>query len=284
MGYSPLMPSLRRNIITGDPILFAPDRAARPNPWGDQDDIRCPFCAGNESMTPPEIGRRGDPWRVRVFPNKYPSVAGHEVIVESPEHDARFDTIPHAAEAVETYVARYRQHAAAAFTALFSNVGARAGASIHHLHSQLMPLSFVPPRAAREAAAFSEAAECPLCPAAERHERDGLLIASDGDFARLAPSGSSHAYEQWIVPARHHPEISALSDAGVAGLAAALRDAIAAARRLSDAYNVLFMNFAGGGHFYVAVIPRLAAIAGFELSTGTFIDIIDPAAAVQALR
>ena len=278
------MPSLRRNIITGDPILFAPERASRPNAWGEGDDVRCPFCAGNESLTPPEIARVGEPWRVRVFPNKYPSFDGHEVIVESPDHDARFDTIPHAADAVETYVTRYRERAGAAFTALFSNFGARAGASIHHLHSQLMPLPFVPPRISREAEAFASASECPLCVAPDRHEREGLLIASHGEFARIAPSGSSHAYEQWIVPARHQREISDLKEERIAALAAALRDSVAAARRVADAYNILFMNFAGGGHFYVVVIPRTTPMAGFELATGTFIDIIDPAAAVQALR
>lgn len=278
------MPSQRRNIITGDPILFAPDRAGRPNAWGGHEEARCPFCPGNEAMTPPEIARLGDPWRIRVFPNKYPSVDGHEVIVESPEHDARFDTIAHAAEAVETYVRRYRAHADAPCTSLFSNVGARAGASIHHLHSQVMPLRFVPPRVAREAAAFAAAAKCPLCLAPERHEREGLVISSADGFARLAPSGSSHAYEQWIVPARHAAAISTLSEAEIAGLAMALRQAIAGVRRVSDAYNVLFLNFAGEGHFYIAVLPRLAAVAGFELGTGTFIDIIDPAAAVQALR
>jgi hypothetical protein len=35
---------------------------------------------------------------------------------------------------------------------------------------------------------------------------------------------------------------------------------------------------------YIAVVPRLSALAGFELATGTFIDIIDPAAAARVLR
>ena len=46
------------------------------------------------------------------------------------------------------------------------------------------------------------------------------------------------------------------------------------------------MNFpvGTGGHFYVDIFPRLTGVAGFELATGTFIDIIDPAAAARALR
>src|SRR5256885_10947157 len=76
---------IEHNPITGDPLILAPDREQRPNLYREGVD-RCPFCAGNESDTPPEIWRDGDPWRIRVFPNKYPATARHEVIVETPIH------------------------------------------------------------------------------------------------------------------------------------------------------------------------------------------------------
>ncbi|MGZ8866887.1 MAG: hypothetical protein ACXW2P_00985, partial [Thermoanaerobaculia bacterium] len=117
------MPSFRRHIITGDPIVFAPERAERPNAFGDSEADVCPFCRGNESMTPPELERIGDPWRIRVFPNKYPAVDGHEVIVESPEHGVTFDGIVNAAEVMDTYVRRYRVHAAGSYVSIFSNEG-----------------------------------------------------------------------------------------------------------------------------------------------------------------
>ena len=46
------------------------------------------------------------------------------------------------------------------------------------------------------------------------------------------------------------------------------------------------MNFPreSTAHFYLSIIPRRSAIAGFELATGTFIDIIDPATAARVLR
>src|SRR5688572_23813507 len=77
--------SFRRNRITGDPIVFAPERAARPRAFLDSSsEGRCPFCRGHEADTPPEIARAGDPWRARVVPNKYPSIPGAEVIIEAP--------------------------------------------------------------------------------------------------------------------------------------------------------------------------------------------------------
>jgi UDPglucose--hexose-1-phosphate uridylyltransferase len=280
------MPSLRRHIITGEEILFAPERAGRPNAFGNETVDACPFCPGNEAMTPPEIEHRGDPWHVRVFPNKYPSVAGHEVIVESRDHDATFDAIRHAPDVVETWISRYRAHERAAHVAIFTNDGARAGASIDHLHSQVMPLEFVPPRVARETTAFAQGATCPLCAALEDHARDGLLIDDHGSFVRIAPRGSIQSYEQWIVPSRHIPAITSFRQAETEEFAVAMQRAVAGTRRIAGAYNVLLMNFAHAtsAHFYAAIVPRLSAIAGFELATGTFIDIIDPAAAARALR
>lgn len=280
------MPSVRRHIITGEEIVYAPERAGRPNAFGDEQVGVCPFCPGNEAMTPPEIERAGDPWRIRVFPNKYPSVAGHEVIVESPEHGATFDTLPHAAEVVEAYIRRYDTHREAAFVSLFTNSGARAGASIDHLHSQVMPLSFIPPRPAREASAFASASGCPLCSALSDHAREGLVIEESRAFLRIAPRGSAHAYQQWIVPREHRPEMTTLAEEQIEDLARLLQHGVAAAGRLARAHNVLFMNFPrqASAHFYVDIVPRLSALAGFEIATGTFIDIIDPAAAARLLR
>src|SRR5688572_15227581 len=98
---------IRKHPITGDPIVFAPQRAGRPNAFARDQNAACPFCPGNESETPPEITHRGNPWEVRAFPNKYPAVDGHEVIVESPDHGAQHVSNP---LAVEVYVERYQAH------------------------------------------------------------------------------------------------------------------------------------------------------------------------------
>jgi UDPglucose--hexose-1-phosphate uridylyltransferase len=112
------MPELRRDPITGRQILIAPERASRP--WhinrgeGLARSEDCPFCPGNEALTPPEVyaDRTLDStpdtpgWRVRVVRNKYPALEDyadpkkgddsfyrvgdalgvHEVIIESARH------------------------------------------------------------------------------------------------------------------------------------------------------------------------------------------------------
>lgn len=270
-------------MITGEPVLFAPERASRPHAFtGDVTIIeRCPFCPGHEADTPPEITRIGDGsrWLARVFPNKYPPVAGAEVIVEAPTHSP-FHEIDHADDVVRLYVDRYRAHSDP-YVAVFKNDGVMAGSSIEHVHSQIVPLPFLPPRIEREQAAFS--GSCPLCEAIRTHE--ALMIRETEGFAWLAPSASWMAYQQWIVPRRHVAEMSAMADEEIVELAHFLREAAAATSRIAKAFNWSFINFpSGNGHFYVDVLPRMTAIAGLELGTGTFVEIIDPAKAVESLR
>ncbi|HUR80758.1 MAG TPA: hypothetical protein VM733_08325 [Thermoanaerobaculia bacterium] len=266
----------RKHPLSGERILFVPERAARRSAFGDASAERCPFCAGNESDTPAEIARLGesvdDPWRVRAFPNKYPPTAGSEVIVESPRHDGAFHD--HAEDAVRMYADRYRAHGDAEYVALFKNEGARAGASIPHVHSQLIPLPFTPPRIERELRGF--ASRCPLC------DPEGHVIRETDTLRWIAPHASSFAYQQWIVPKRHVCDLASFDDDELRDLAMLLADV---SRTAFSDYNWMFINFPrrGEAHCYVDVVPRLAALAGLELGTGTFVEIIDPADAARRL-
>ena len=119
------MPELRKDPIVGRWVIISTDRAKRPTDFvRDRVQMKggfCPFCYGNEDKTPPEIlayrpSQNGNPpprpntsgWSVRVVPNKFPAlgiegnlsrqaegmfdkmngVGAHEVIVESPDHNA----------------------------------------------------------------------------------------------------------------------------------------------------------------------------------------------------
>lgn len=280
--------SYRQNLITGDPIIFAPERAGRPNAFRDTaEDDGCPFCPGNEGETPPEIARLSPPaaggsWTARVVPNKYPATPHHEVIIESPAHEATFAEVRDPAAIVNLYKQRYQEVISredVKHVCVFKNHGPRAGASIAHLHSQLIGTPFQPPRVEREAAAFAGSHECPLCAAIPRHRRERLMVAENDHFAWFAPYGSSMTYQQWIVPRKHQPGIASLSDSEVGALADLLAQASATTLRLSSSMNWIFMNFAGepAAHFYVDLFPRMTTVAGYELGTGTWIDIVDPA-------
>ena len=280
------MTAVRRNLITGEPILFAPEREGRPNAFN-EDDAVCPFCPGNEEMTPPEVARIGEPWRVRVFPNKYPFAEHHEVIVESQRHDAEFDQID-AGEVVRMYVERYCalvHRIGVRSVMLFKNHGRTAGASLPHLHSQIAALGFVPPRIACEERAFAKSISCPLCDAINTHRVAELIIDETPSMVRLAPHGSSFANQQWIMPKRHCNDLENLKEAECRELAVLLQHAAAGMRKISPSHNWMFLTFPAvtAAHCYVDLFPRTTSVAGFELATGTFIDSIDPSVTVRTM-
>lgn len=250
--------------ITGEPVILAPEREGRPNVY---DGAPCPFCTGAEDQTPPEIARDGDPWRIRIFPNRYPPTEHAEVVVESAKHDDAFDEIApeHAQRTVEMTFDRYHVMAAsAAYVCIFKNHGRLAGASIPHLHSQLVATPFVPVRPAREAEAFARATHCPLCDVSEHP-----LIAESDHYRWIAPHGARFAYQQWIVPKAHEHDLEEPRE-----LASLMQASVRAMRSISDAFNWTFITFPHErrGHWYLEIFPRIAMIAGFEIGTGTFVN------------
>ena len=106
------MTELRKDWLTGRTVLLAEHRAERPNEFAavvessttPLDEVSCPFCPGHESITPPAVFTSSDDdghWRVRVVPNKFPTVAidepsaagAHEVFIESARHVDRISAL-----------------------------------------------------------------------------------------------------------------------------------------------------------------------------------------------
>lgn len=174
------MPELRQNIITRQWVIIATERARRPDQFVRQEKVRvdlparvpsCPFCPGNEAMTPPEtfrLPRQGD-WRVRVVPNKFAALSSegelvrmqvgikrtmtgvgiHEVLVETPDHSTNLARMNEAE--IELVVRGYleRYHAVlddprVEQVTLFKNHGPAAGTSLEHPHSQLIGTPIIP--------------------------------------------------------------------------------------------------------------------------------------------
>ena len=130
---------LRQDPATKEWVVIAPERSQRPQQNKRSAEERhtlysshCPFCPGNESLTPPELLRIGhDGWQVRVVPNKFPALhsnAGpvgrncffrsapgsghHEVIIESPAHNLELADMPEEHTAVPTGPPHGRVHPA----------------------------------------------------------------------------------------------------------------------------------------------------------------------------
>ena len=89
-------PRILHDKGTDRPILMSPGRLSRPRTTGaDQDRTEdCPFCAGNEHLTPPESdavradgsAKDSPGWSARAFPNLFPAIEHHEVIARGLGH------------------------------------------------------------------------------------------------------------------------------------------------------------------------------------------------------
>ena len=81
---------MRKDIFSGEWVIFASNRKDKPYAYKhrhsveENSDIKCPFCPGNENMTPPTILSFPDDgkWEIRVFNNIYPALDFSDGICE----------------------------------------------------------------------------------------------------------------------------------------------------------------------------------------------------------
>ena len=276
---------LRRNPVSGKLSIVAPGRAARPHDGRAPGAApACPFCAGNEALTPPEVEARrpagGAPdspgWTLRVVPNKYPALTGmHEVIVHSPDHRAELEDL--SADDLTATVACYQRRigaqldAGAVAATLVVNRGVGSGASLEHPHAQLFATPVLPPLLQDELMEFdrhrNRYGTCVLCDEiAGAGER--LVFASD--HVAWTPLASRFSHELWLAPAEH---VADVRDADPAALGAALRRALVAVRTATAGapcnlwIHTVPADPRGTFHWHVEIAPRLSGIAGFELGS-----------------
>jgi UDPglucose--hexose-1-phosphate uridylyltransferase len=314
------MPELRIDPITARRVYVAEDRAGRPFDYVDPPPARaasravpCPFCAGNEALTPEASAAICDAagrWQVRVVPNKFPAVTlgsasaigAHEVIIESPEHLFDFDQLEVAqlVRVFQVYQDRLRHWAAdgrLAHALIFKNSGHAAGASLEHVHSQLLATPYVHDSvdAERRAAQqhFSAHKRCIYCDLMQSEIAEGdRLVQRESGFVTVCAYAGRQPYEIWILPEDHAAQFEDMSEVQATGLARVLQDLLARLKQASTgaAYNLVLHSAPVGGHdnnsyhWHWELLPRITQLAGLELGGGTYINPVAPERAARHLR
>lgn len=326
------MSTLRQDPTTKEWVILAPHRAARIHrlPWLParpdpvDHDPTCPFCPGNESQTPPEIGgvRGEDAWRVRVVPNLFPAfdgegtterrggpafremggVGAHEVVVESPRHDARLEELDpeHVTRVIDTWRTRYRdlkRRAWARAVVIFKNFGPGAGTSILHPHSQVVATPVFPPESLLRFAVatryYDDTGHCVYDDLiAEERVAGDRVVSERGRLVALAPYASGTPYETWIAPTFHQSSFGQLEDDDLEDLAQLLRDVLGGLRDAAGDPDFNLVVASAPAHeeskpfflWHLKVLPRMSTPAGFELGSGMSINTVPPEEAAAALR
>lgn len=273
------MPEFRRDPVTGHRVLIAPDRALRPD---EASGYRgpCVFCPGQEAETPPEVARLPGPagtWRARVVPNKYPAVdagsgGAHEVVIESARHATSFLDLGEEEVVDVLGLWQSRIRALGGRVVVFKNEGAAAGASIEHVHSQVVGL------AEAEAPATSP---CALCADAD----PARAVAERGGFRARVPLAPRFAHELRLAPAAHRGRFEEEVEGSRREFAGLLLEVLRRLRALLGPfpYNLALQNGAGA-HWYLEILPRTSRPGGFEWGTGMFINTASPEVSAELLR
>ena len=177
---------------------------------------------------------------------------------------------------------------------LFVNCRSAAGASLEHLHAQLMGLplvgDYVRNRVCRNDQ-HEEATGTNLIHtiAAWEVEQQQRVIESTDNFQLFCPFASRFAYQMWIVPNPGVPPLGHLPPDIRDELSMLTRRMVQRLESVNHRppYNVIFHlpTFAARrqDNWYVEVTPRLATGAGLELATDIWVNPVSPENAAEHL-
>ena len=260
------MSEIRMDHTTEEWVIIAKERAKRPNDFVNQQDTlklpaylaSCPFCHGNEQMTPPAsllyFNQSGQQWQVRAFANRFPALSPegsatrreedgfflaadglgvHEVIVETPVHNTCLALMEdrEVEQMLRAYHERHNALSRLPFVRsviTFKNHGRSAGTSLEHPHSQIIATSIVPRYIRRryEVAIryYDETGRCLYSDLLDHELRTGKRIIMETDrFAVFHPFASHQPFETWIVPKEHQAFFGNASAEDLSNLAYVLR-------------------------------------------------------------
>ena len=324
------MSDLRLDPITGHWVAIAANRIDRPNEFQIQQNVRqaagrCPFCPGNEAETPEptlvlEDATQKTDWLLRVVPNKYPSFPNNgqlvnpncgpyanntahgvqEVIIQSPRH-------------IESISELNEHELSASFTAfrdrvrdteaipeiehvmLFQNCRAEAGASLQHIHSQLIGTPIVPDQLNTRWQRMHHHVQQKGISILEsitdwELQQESRVLEVTERFAAYCPYASRFGYQVWIVPLIREVAFSELTDDDTRQLATICQRYISRleSQLNSPAYNMLFhfstLAFSDFAHWFVEIFPRITRPAGFEWGTGWWVNPYAPEDVAKSLR
>ncbi|MDI6716518.1 MAG: galactose-1-phosphate uridylyltransferase [Actinomycetota bacterium] len=261
-------------------------------------------------------------WSVRVVPNKFPAFTpengsettmnnfyrlrkaygAHEVVIHGPEHNLSLATYPNeqVAEVLRAYILRLRHHEEQPYgnyVQILINHGKEAGASLEHSHSQIFVTPIIPEVVRNElvgsASYYNENRRCVFCDMIEQERIiSERLIDRTENYIVFSPFAAKLPFETWILPMHHQARFELLTDDNRYKLASIFKKTL---QRfyigLNDPPYNMYLHTSPRGydkpesyHWHISIIPKLTIAAGFELSTGMWINITSPESSAAFLR
>lgn len=335
---------IRKDYILNRWVIIAVERAKRPTDFHtEQTEVSsqkaCPFCQGNESMTPlatliyrqkdGEIVKDKDTpntrhkdWLVRCFPNLYPALSSnlqkieqtdgllqgvrgygfHEIIVESPNHQehpgvAKPEQLYLAFEAQLDLLKKFSDDENVKYVQIFRNHRREAGASLSHTHTQIIASPLIPTLISDELQSsenfFKDHHDCLFCDIIDKEKNSPRKIFESENFIVFAPWASIYPFEFWIFPKEHQSTLINIEKSEKLDFIRTMRSSLGGLSKLLNdpPYNYGFHiapssreDYNETYHWHLEIYPKLATLAGFELSTGMYINTASPEMVAESLR
>lgn len=314
------MPEIRLNLISREWVIIAKERAKRPDEFIRENnnvaipeyDEKCPFCPGNEAMTPPAIFTfpKNYKWKIRAFPNKFYAltkeqklfkefyglkriVSGfgiHYVVVESPKHNDKLCLLN--TKKIETLIKCIKklfimssEDSSIKHIIIFKNYGEEAGTSLIHPHLQIIGTPIVPMQIRDRLNAYhhyyEDTGKCLFCDTIEDEIKDRKrIILNTKNFLVFIPYAAFSPFHTWIFPKNHSSSFAKVSNEEIKDLSITLKLLLYKIYKgLNDpSYNMVIRTLMPEEakleyfHWYITIIPRVSKAAGFELGSGMFIN------------
>jgi UDPglucose--hexose-1-phosphate uridylyltransferase len=329
------MSDLRYDPVSGVWVAIARNRRDRPMEFIPLEQIRqqmiCPFCRGNEEETPEVIAAykengeiltdTDDPsdWTLRIVPNKFPSLleasaflpAGpyqsthangvQEIVIPTGRHVTSLSELTLSELQVcwlgcQDRISAVQKMEGVQHTMMFMNCRLGAGASLGHIHLQVMasPIisGYLEDRWRRQLQHFEKHGR-PLVQSLVEWELEQRIrvVRQTEHFVVVCPYASRFSFQIWIVP--RDPELGFIDRSNESmrtELAELTRDYVRRIEELLDhpAYNLL-LHLAPPSHrrgdlWFVEAFPRITQAAGYELGTDIWVNPVTPESAAKRLR
>ena len=283
----------------------------------------CPFCPGNEDMTPKEtfsLARQGGGWSIRVVPSKSPffhieggfdrrpegmydlmePIGAHEIVVETPEHEQSFATMDtlQIGKVLQAYRARLIDLERDRRFEQILILKNHPGVFNHHPHSHIMAMPVIPRRIDEEIGGtldyYQRKERCLFCDMVkEEIPIKKRIVFETVHFVALAPYASRYPFETWILPKKHSPDFHRINEEETEDLSVAIQSLFLRLRKLlaDPPYSFVLHTSPFRGrfhrseyHWHFETRVRIGLREGFEWGTGFFVNPTPPEEAAAQLR
>ena len=177
-------------------------------------------------------------------------IGAHEVIIETPDHNATLATLP--AKRIEDVLWTFRDRILDLkkdrrfkYILIFKNHGEAAGASLEHAHSQLIALPIIPINVNEEIDGakqyFIYKERCVFCDVIRQETRVRHARGSGEPRFHSAPYAPRFPFETWILPKQHESAFENSSSPHVRKPGKSAQDVAHKAERVLDnpPYNLV---------------------------------------------